>query len=196
MTTVNDNTGYSANKDEFTLMLEGMNKSELVKYGKMTYGLSLTTRYTQPDLVAAIKDAATKYKMNSQITVGKDLDQNDVPPGHAEIQLHRTELNKNEGSAIIGLNGNFASLPIGEKFWCPLEFVEILNHAQRLEYHQDWSSDPVRLVEREVHTYPYTVHRVSQHTPESFAASSRKRGFRGRKEGEAQRRREAKMSQD
>lgn len=166
-------------RDEFAEMLEGMTKQELVKYANMTFGLSLTAKYAKHELITAIKDAQSKFRLNDNLQIGAALDDG-LKPGYAEIQLHRTELTKGLKSAIVGLNGNMASLPIGTKFGCPLEYVEILNNAVRHEYEQDTTVDPPELLRREVHSYPFTIHNINPHTPESLAASKKKRGFRGR----------------
>ena len=166
-------------KDEFTEMLEGMTKQELVNYARMTYGLSVTARYNKADLVQAIKGAAAKFKMNADLQFGTQLDDG-LKPGYAEIQLHRTELTKNMKSAIVGVNGKFASLPIGHKFGCPLEYVHVLENAERIEYEQDTTVDPPELVEKRVHAYPFTVHRVNPHTDESLKQAKKLRGLRGR----------------
>ena len=187
-------TGLEAKRDAFTVMLEGMTKQELVKYGIDTYGLSLSAKFSKPDLENAIKDAASKFKLNEQIRVGVDLKHEEVPAGFAEIQIHRTDSTKKSKSAIVGLNGKFASLPIGAPFWCPLEFVEILNNAVQIAYDQDISVNPPVLVERAVHSYPFTVHRISPHTPASLARVAKLRGLRGRSEGDAQKAREARLN--
>ncbi len=135
--------------DEFTEMLEGMTKQELVKYGNITYGLNMTGKYSKPDLVNAIKQTARKFKLNEGMRVGDNLKDEELQPGMAEIQLHRTEITKGEKSAIVGLNGRFAALPIGPRFWCPLELLAILRDAVRIEYEQDKSVDPPELVPKE-----------------------------------------------
>lgn len=187
-------TGLETPKDEFTLMLEGMNKQELVKYGQLTYALNMTAAYTKHELQNAIKDAASKFKLNEQIRVGPQLSVEELPPGQAEIQLHRTDNTKKMKSAIVGLNGKFASLPIGVTFWCPLEFVEILNNAVQMTYDQDTSTQPPTLIERPVHSYPFTIHRVAPHTPESSKKAHKLRGLQGRKEGETKRLREKRYA--
>lgn len=182
----------TSHRNEFAEMLEGMTKQELAKYGVMTYGLSLSTKYSKQDLIAYIQDAARKFKGNDSIQIGEHLKSEELPPGCAEIQLHRTELNKNQNAAIVGLNGKMASLPIGNQFWCPLEYVEILKNAQRIEYEQDWTSDPPKLIPREIHSYPFTIHRISPHTPASLAESGRKRSLKTRAPGAAMRKRAAR----
>lgn len=166
-------------RDEFTEMLEGMTKQELVKYAQMTFSLSVTARYTKQDLITAIKQARAKYKLNDQLMLG-EASEGDLPPGYAQIQLHRSDTTKGMKSVIVGLNGNFASLPIGVKFGCPLEYVHILENAVRMEYEQDNSVHPPELIEKEVGAYPFTIHNINPHTPESKKAAGRKRGFRGR----------------
>lgn len=178
---------FNNTRNEFAEMLEGMTKQELAKYGVATYGLSLTTKYSKQDLIGYIKDAAQKFRGNEQIRVGDGLKNEDLPPGNAEIQLHRTDLNKGMRACIVGLNGKMASLPIGKEFWCPLEYVEILKNAQRIEYEQDWTSDPPQMVPREVHSYPFTIHRISPHTPASMLESGRKRSLKTRAPGAAAR---------
>lgn len=167
-----------AKQDEFTEMLEGMTKQELVKYARMTYNLSVNARYSKPELIGAIRDAAAKFKGNAQMQTGLDIEKSGLRPGYAEIQLHRTELTKGLRRVIVGLNGEMASLPIGVKFGCPIELVGVLNDAVRLEYEKNPETD--ELEERAVHAYPFTLHRVEPHTPQSEAASRRKRGFKGR----------------
>jgi hypothetical protein len=190
-----ETTGIDTRHDEFADMLDGMTVKELVKYASLTYGLSVTAKYSKPDLINAIKSAASKFKMNERIRVGEDLKAEELPPGQAEIQIHRTELNKGMKSCIVGLNGKFASLPIGSQpFWCPLELVEILKNARRVEYDQDWSENPPLLIEREVNSYPYTIHRVSPHTEASFALANKKRGLKGRAPGESVRRRQERAA--
>jgi hypothetical protein len=174
-----ENTTSNTPRDELTEMLEGMTKQELVKYARMTYGLSVTAKYSKPDLINAIKSASQKFKMNESLQVGAALDTG-LKPGYADIQLHRTETTKGMKSVIVGLNGTMASLPIGKRFGCPLELVEILEHAVRLEYEQDTSVEPPELVERAVHAYPFTIFAVNQHTPESLAKAHKKRGLRRR----------------
>ena len=169
-------------KNEFHEMLGGMTKQELVKYANMTFGLSLTAKYNKHELIEAISDASGKFRLNDQLQIGASLDSG-LKPGYAEIQLHRTELTKGLKSAIVGLNGKFASLPIGAKFGCPLEHVEILQNAVRIEYEQDTSVEPPELLQREVHSYPFTIHNINPHTPESEALAGKQRGIRGRAPG-------------
>lgn len=166
-------------KDEFTVMLEGMTKQELVKYARLTYGLSVTAAYTKPDLMEAIKNAKSKFAMNSDLMTGAQLD-DDLPAGYAEIQLHRTDLTKKMKTAIVGLNGQMASLPIGTKFGCPVELLEILKNSIRVEYEQDTTTEPPELIEREVHAYPFTIFRLNPHTSETLAKSKQKWGLRVR----------------
>lgn len=166
-------------KSELTEMLEGMTKQELVKYARITYGLSVTAKYSKPDLVHAIKSAAEKFRGNSDLQVGAALDSG-LRPGYADIQLHRTELTKGLRSIIVGLNGTMASLPVGKRFGCPVELVRILEDAVRIEYEQDTSVDPPELIEKQVHAYPFTIFATNPHTPESLAKSHRKRGLKGR----------------
>ena len=179
-------------RSPFEEMLEGMTKQELVRYGIDTYGLSLNTKFSKHDIINYIQDAARKFKGNENIQIGEHLKVEELPPGCAEIQLHRTELNKGMNAAIVGLNGKMASLPIGKQFWCPLEYVEILKNAVRVEYEQDWTSDPPKLTPREVHSYPFTISRISPHTPQSLAESGRKRSLKTRAPGAAMRKRAAR----
>jgi len=167
-------------QDTFTEMLEGMTKQELVKYARMTYGLSVTARYSKPDLMTAIKSAASNFRMNEALQIGEAVETQGLKPGYAEIQLHRTDLTKGLKSVIVGLNGNMASLPIGERFGCPLELVAILNNAVRMEYEQDQTVNPPELVERPVHAYPFTIFNQNPHTPASELKATKLRGFRGR----------------
>jgi hypothetical protein len=173
--------GLGNAKDEFTEMLEGMTKQELVKYARMTFGLQVTAKYNKHDLVALVKDARGKFKMNDRLQLGDTVEDDGLRPGYAEIQIHRTELTKGMKTVIVGLNGQMASLPIGSKpFGCPLELVEVLQHAVRHEYEQDTTVDPPELIEREVHSYPFTIHKVNPHTDASKKAADKKRGIRGR----------------
>jgi hypothetical protein len=167
-------------KSEFTEMLEGMTKQELVKYANMTFGLSLTARYAKHELVETIQQAQQKFQLNDNLQFGASLEEG-LKPGYAEIQLHRTELLKGLKAAIVGLNGKMASLPIGTKFGCPLEYVDILQNAVRMEYVQDTSVNPPELLENPVHAYPFTIHNINPHTPESEKLSAKLRGIRGRK---------------
>lgn len=172
--------GLEGQGDEFTEMLEGMTKQELVKYARLTFGLQVTAKYNKHDLVAQVKDARRKFKMNDKLQLGVALEDG-LLPGYAEIQIHRTELTKGMKTVIVGLNGQMASLPIGGKsFGCPLELVEILQHAVRYEYEQDTTVDPPELLQREVHSYPFTIHRVNPHTEASKKVASKKRGSKGR----------------
>lgn len=180
----------TAPRDEFHEMLEGMTKQELVKYANMTFGLSLTAKFAKHELVVAIKDAQGKFVGNETLQIGESLDEG-LLPGYAEIQLHRTELTKGLKSAIVGLNGKMASLPIGVKFGCPLEHVEILQNAVRYEYEQDTTVDPPELLKREVHSYPFTIHNINPHTPESRELAGKQRGIRGRAPGAAKAKRAA-----
>lgn len=164
--------------NEFAEMLEGMTKQELVKFARMTYGLSVTAKLHKHDLIHAIKDAQGKFRMNDTLQIGDSVANQGLKPGYAEIQLHRTELTKGLPSVIVGLNGNMASLPIGSKFGCPLELVHILDNAMRVEYEQN--PETGELDERPIHAYPFTQFAVNPHTPQSKAAAERSRGFRGR----------------
>lgn len=158
-------------------LLEGMTKPELIKYGNATYGLSLTAKYTNADLINAIEQSAAKFQLNSSIKTGTAIEDKELPPGMAKIQLHRTELNKGEKSAIVGINGKLASLPIGAKFWCPIELINVLNDAMRLEYELDRTTEPPELIAREVHTYPFTVFQSVPHTEESAVKAAQKWGW-------------------
>lgn len=162
--------------DELTEMLEGMTKPELVRYARLTYGLSVTAKLNKHDLIAAIKKAASQFTMNAEFSSETEIKDNGLKPGYAEIQLHRNDTMKGLKSAIVGLNGKFASLPIGQRFGCPIELVAVLENAVRLEYEQDPETN--ELVERTVHSYPYTIFDLKEHTPESLAASKRKRGLK------------------
>lgn len=166
-------------KDEFTDMLEGMTKQELVKYASMTFGLNVTAKYNKHELVAAIKDAKSKFQLNEELITGKQLE-DDLKPGYAEIRLHRTDMTKGMKSIIVGLNGSMASLPIDETFALPLELLHILQNSIRIEYEQDNSVDPPLLVEREVHAYPFTIFKMNPHTGASLKAAKRKRGLKSR----------------
>lgn len=172
-------TGPDKPANEFTQMLEGMTKQELVKYARMTYGLSVTARLNKHDLVFSIQEASRKFALNDQLQVGDSLEKG-LLPGNAEIQLHRTDLNKKMKSVIVGLNGHMASLPIGTTFGCPLDLVEILEHAVRFEYEQDTTVHPPELVMKEVHSYPFTIHKINPHTPESRKLANKKKGLKGR----------------
>lgn len=180
--------------DEFSEMLAGWDKKELIKYGNATYGLGLTAAMNRPDLINAIQQSAKKFALNQTIKVGEHLAEQEVTPGFAEIQIHRTEMTKGMNNVIVGLQGRMASLPIGTRFWCPLELLGVLQDAVRFEYEQDKSVNPPELIEREVHSYPFTVLRIAPHTEASKAQASRARGLRGRAPGAAQRRREAKLA--
>jgi hypothetical protein len=169
---------YAKPADEFTEMLEGMTKPELVKYARMTYNLSVNAKYNKPELIEAIRDSARKFKLNASFQTGASIATNGLRPGYSEIQLHRTELTKGLRTAIVGLNGTMASLPIGSKFGCPNELVAVLNDAVRIEYEKNPDTD--ELEERQVHSYPFTVFASQPHTPESQAKASRERGFKGR----------------
>jgi len=175
---IESNTYQESPSDEFTEMLEGKTKQELVKYARMTYNLSVNMRYSKPDLIEAIKSAAAKFKMNSSLQSAQSIADNGLSPGYAEIQLHRTELTKGLRSVIVSLNGTAASLPIGHKFGCPLELVEILDNAVRIEYEKNPDTD--ELEQRRTHAYPFTVFSTNPHTRESQARSARMRGFKGR----------------
>lgn len=166
--------------DEFTDMLEGMTKQELVKYASMTYGLNVSAKYNKHELIAAIKDAKGKFSMNSELVTEEELERDGLKPGYAEIQLHRTDLTKGMKSVIVGLNGNMASLPIGAKFALPVELLQILQNSVRIEYEQDNSQEPPVLLEREVHAYPFTIFNMNPHTPESEARARQKRGLKVR----------------
>lgn len=177
-THVIEDSTYSTKRDDFTEMLEGMTKQELVKYARMTYNLPLNNKYNKPEIIQAIKSAAAKFKLNNQLQTGTSIDDSGLRPGYSEIQLHRTELTKGMRTVIVGINGNMASLPIGHKFGCPIELVKILDDAVRIEYEKNPETD--ELEERRVHAYPFTVFATNPHTPESKAKSSRLRGFKGR----------------
>ncbi len=184
--------GLDTRKNEFLEMLEGMTKQELVKYAQMTFGLSVTAKYSKPDLLLMVQDARRKFTMSDSLQIGDALENEGLKPGFAEIQIHRTELTKGLKAVIVGLNGKFASLPIGSKpFGCPLELVEILQHAVRIEYEQDTTVDPPELLEKEVHSYPFTIHRVNPHTKDTKNKAQKARGMKGRKSFE-ERKAEAK----
>lgn len=165
--------------DEMTEMLEGMTKPELVRYARLTYGLSVTAKLNKADLIASILKAQSQFTMNSELRSAEQLEEDGLEPGYAEIQLHRTDLTKGLKSAIVGLNGKFASLPIGTRFGCPLELVELLEHAERFEYEQD--PETGELVQRPVHSYPFTIFNLKKHTPESELRARQKRGIKIRK---------------
>jgi len=169
---------YATSRDDFTEMLEGMTKQELVKYARMTYNLSVNNRYQKHEIIGAIKDAAKKFSMNKHLQTSGSISTSGLQPGYSEIQLHRTELTKGQRSAIVGLNGRMASLPIGEKFGCPVELVAVLDNAVGIEYEKN--PDTGELEERKTHTYPYTVFRTEPHTPESEAKARKLRGLQGR----------------
>ena len=63
----------SINSNEFTEMLEGMTKQELVKYARMTYGLSVTAKLNKHDLVRAIQDAQRKFQGNNSLQTGDSV---------------------------------------------------------------------------------------------------------------------------
>jgi hypothetical protein len=173
--------GLAPKTNEFGEMLEGMTKQELVKYARMTFGLTVTARDNKPDIILLIQDGRRKFGLNDNLQLGDTIEADGLKPGYAEIQLHRTENTKGMANAIVGLNGKFACLPIGGKpFGCPLELIEILQHAMRIEYEQDTSVEPPVLLEREVHSYPFTIHRVNPHTPASKKAATKQRGMPGR----------------
>lgn len=169
---------YAKTADDFTEMLEGMTKLELVKYARMTYNLSVNNRYQKHEIIAAIKDATKKFSMNKHLQSSGSIASSGLQPGYSEIQLHRTELTKGQRAAIVGLNGRMASLPIGEKFGCPIELVQVLNDAVGIEYEKNPDTD--ELEERKTHTYPFTIFRTEPHTPESEAKSRQLRGLKGR----------------
>lgn len=167
-----------AKTDDFTDMLEGMTIPELVKYARMTFGLQVTAKLKKHEIIAAIKDAQSKFHLNQDMQSEEAMEQDGLGLGMAEIQLHRTELTKGMKSIIVGLNGKHASLPIGVRFGCPVELVEILENAVRIEYEQDPETN--ELVERQTHSYPFTIFKVNPHTTASLAAARKKRGLRQR----------------
>lgn len=184
------------NPNEFAEMLEGMTKQELVKYGKITFGLPFTGKYERTDMINQIKQSARKFQLNDNIRVGEELAKEDLMPGFAEIQLHRTDMLKKSRSVIVGLQGKFASLPIGPKFWCPVELLNILKDAVRIEYDQDTTVEPPELVAKEVHAYPFTVFRMNPHTKESLSKMAKTRGLKGRAPLAAVKIRAAKLGVD
>jgi hypothetical protein len=116
--------------------------------------------------------------MNMHFQTEKSIDTHGLQPGYSEIQLHRTELTKGLRTVPVGLNGRHASLPIGRKFGCPVELVQILNDAVRIEYERNEETD--ELEERRVHAYPFTIFATNPHTPESATKAASLRGFKGR----------------
>ncbi len=155
-----------------------MTKQELVKYARLTYNLSVTAKFNKTDLIHLIKDAAAKFKGNQDFQTAEQVEEDGLQPGYAEIQLHRTETTKGLQRVIVSPNGTASSLPIGERFACPIELVQILDDAVRIEYEKNPDTD--ELEERKVHAYPYTLYQRREHTPLSAAKSAQKRGFKGR----------------
>lgn len=136
-----------------TNALEDMDKSDLVTYANMTYGLNVNSRLSKQELIQQITKASQKFAGNAAVSLDTKTQ---LQPGFARIKINKTELNRRGRPVIISLNGKASSLPVGKEIIVPLSYVEILNNAVQFQYEPDPAND-MELEKREVHSYPFSV---------------------------------------
>lgn len=91
---------------------------------------------------------ASKEAQNSDKLSGKKV----------KVMIHRSQDKFAVDPVPLSLNGHQITIKRGQEVEIPIEFIEVLDHAQETIYDQVTNQDhSVQLVPRVAHSYPFQV---------------------------------------
>lgn len=142
-------------------LLEKFNKTELVAFARLTYGLNVNIdQNAKEDLIELIMNAARQAKGNEEFRVlPKDDAKAEVPKGYVKIKVSAGAHNPKNRPIPVGLNFKMATIPVGKEVIIPGKWMPCLEDAVQRKYSvgYDESTGRETLVWNDQHAYPFTI---------------------------------------
>lgn len=131
-------------------------KKDLVVYGRMNYGLTLSQAMDKHELIEQLLQAQKKFSGNENILVLKDTDEEtEVPPGHVKVRVQPGKYNPKGRPVIASHQFNTFSIPVNRDVIIPNHYLACLEYAVRREHVQD--GDTGDMIAQDVHAYPFSI---------------------------------------